>query len=214
MFSLVSVGTSPSNGLFLWFLFLAISCLLRVEARNVTIDDQNGDAVTGAKPTYVGTWSFGPTCGANCWIKPDAQDTLDGTWHDTTVFAGGESASITLQFIGELVRASSSRWLALTSRSGTDIYVFGIIANLVNTPSGKAYTNVNLDFSVDGSSIGSYSHTPTTSTDLQYNVPLLAYHGLTNGPHTLVVSLQLPSVILFDYAVYTWVVERARSNHC
>jgi hypothetical protein len=108
MFSPASVGTSPSNGLFLWFLFLAISCLLRVEARNVTIDDQNGDAVTGAKPIYVGTWSFGPTCGANCWIKPDAQDALDGTWHDTTVFAGGESASITLQFIGELVRASSS----------------------------------------------------------------------------------------------------------
>jgi hypothetical protein len=47
---------------------------------NVTIDDQNGDSVTGAVPSYSpgNKWQQGSQC-PGCFAQPDPQQTFDGS---------------------------------------------------------------------------------------------------------------------------------------
>lgn len=51
----------------------------------MTIDDQNGDAVSGMGPSYspAGAWEQGATC-TGCLAKPDPSQAFDRTWHDAT----------------------------------------------------------------------------------------------------------------------------------
>lgn len=75
-------------------------------ASNRTIDDTNGDSVTGNLPGYgssVGIgWNHGPPCSA-CLLKPDADQLFMGTWHDNTLDSGVAGYnSITLNFTGTL----------------------------------------------------------------------------------------------------------------
>ncbi|KAJ6594424.1 hypothetical protein B0H19DRAFT_1095447 [Mycena capillaripes] len=153
---------------------------------NRTIDDVNGDTVTGFLPIYdpPAGWNivFDNNC-TICWVHPDSAQAFDHTWHDVTQQAGEDPYSVTLQF------------------TGTSISFFGIVPNLV--PGSNAL--INLTFALDGASVGNYTHIPDSSTTaMMYSVPMLSLAGLSNQTHTLVAKTWSPSLFIFDYANYTF----------
>ncbi|KAK6977046.1 hypothetical protein R3P38DRAFT_2666925 [Favolaschia claudopus] len=152
---------------------------------NRSIDDFNGDTVTGEIPIYAppDLWNIvvDSNC-SSCFVKPVASETFDRTWHDTTARDNTIVYSVTLRF------------------TGTAVYFFGIVPNTV--PGSE--TVINTAFSLDGTLAGSYTHNPDTSNNMLYSVPMLSLEGLANIPHTLVAQAQAPSLLLFDYAVYTF----------
>ncbi|RPD64700.1 hypothetical protein L226DRAFT_37444 [Lentinus tigrinus ALCF2SS1-7] len=154
---------------------------------NRTIDDEKGDSVTGLVPEYSppGAWHQGSTCTA-CFVHLDTSQVLDETWHDTTHHPGDpEPRSITMRF------------------NGTAVYVYNALANTVT----GADTATNLTFTIDGARVGSFFHAPSSGTDFDYNIPVHVSTDLKNQEHTLVVQAvgdASPSLILFDYVVYTF----------
>ena len=161
--------------------------LARSLSTNRTIDDEQGDSVTGLVPEYSppGAWHQGSTCTA-CFVHLDTSQVLDGTWHDTTHHPGDpEPRSITMRF------------------NGTAVYVYNALANTVT----GADTATNLTFSIDGARVGTFFHAPSTSTDFEYNEPVHVSTNLQDQEHTLIIQAVgdvSPSLILFDYVVYTF----------
>ncbi|KAJ7662906.1 hypothetical protein B0H17DRAFT_952938 [Mycena rosella] len=157
------------------------NCLSAVSNR--TIDDFNGDLITGFMPLYEpqNVWNTDGNCSA-CFVKPDPSQALDLTWHDSTQKSEGDSpSSVTIQF------------------TGTAIYLFCIIPNTVP----NSATTVSLAFTIDDTSHGGYNHAPDASSDILYAVPVLSAEALSNEPHTLVARTAEPSLFIFDYAMYT-----------
>ncbi|KAJ7232175.1 hypothetical protein B0H12DRAFT_202723 [Mycena haematopus] len=157
------------------------TCISTVSNR--TIDDFYGDPVTGAVPSYEPSGVWNAVVNSNCticFVRPDATQAFDNTWHDATLHDESDPPSVTLQF------------------TGTAIYLFGIVPNTVPSAS----TIVDLTFFLDGASAGSYTHTPDTSTTILYSVPLLSLSGLSNKTHTLLA--QTTDFFIFDYAIYTF----------
>ena len=89
-----------------FILILSISSLFTsVSAQtNVTIDDTNGDEVTGTQITYSPSdgWQTGQDC-TTCSAKLDSTETYDGTWHDSTYYPEDGSKD---QHPGEIISAS------------------------------------------------------------------------------------------------------------
>ena len=174
----------PLLSLLLAFLSIATAASA---ATNRTIDDQQGDSVTGAVPSYspVEAWSQGSTCDG-CYVQLDTAHTFDGTWHDSTHTPGDpEPRVITAQF------------------TGTAVYVYNVLANYVEYTT----TLTSLNFTLDGDLIGSFIHIPTNSTSFQYDVPVFVKTGLSNTSHTIVITAGgdiNSSLVLFDYIVYTF----------
>ncbi|KAJ7700849.1 hypothetical protein B0H17DRAFT_925021, partial [Mycena rosella] len=154
---------------------------------NQTIDDEFGDPVTGALPTYrpASFWSLNSSC-ATCVVHPDPNLAFNHTWHDSSQLPGEAPVSLTLEFVG------------------TAIHVFCILPPI--TP--NVVTMYNLNFTLDGASRGTFSKSPTSMTEFIYNLPVLFLDSLPNKPHTLLISTDDSvdgSIFLFDYAVYTCV---------
>ncbi|KAK7029884.1 hypothetical protein R3P38DRAFT_3353741 [Favolaschia claudopus] len=171
-------------------LIIALYALLQVPRclstlLNRSIDDFNGDTVTGQIPIFAppDLWNIvvDSNC-SSCFVKPVASETFDRTWHDTTARDNTIVYSVTLRF------------------TGTAVYFFGIVPNTVPGTG----TVINTAFSLDGTLAGSYTHNPDFSDEILYSVPMLSLEGLANIPHTLVAQAQVPSLLLFDYAVYTF----------
>ena len=87
--------------------------------------------------------------------------------------------------------------------AGSAIYAFFIIANAI--PNGTALTS--LTFELDGSQVGSFTNTAMKGSDYLYDVPGYVNTSIPNGPHQLdiIASGASASIVLFDYAVYTYV---------
>ncbi|PIL31267.1 hypothetical protein GSI_05965 [Ganoderma sinense ZZ0214-1] len=153
---------------------------------NRTIDDQNGDQVTGKVPIYTpaGGWTQGSHCngcGINISIGVDPGELFDGTWHDTTVHPNGPPHAITMNF------------------TGSAVYVFNMIANHV----AHVSTATHLIFSIDGQRVGTYDHIPDNTSAFYYHVPVYTNSSLPYGEHDLQIvadGSQL-SLVLFDYVV-------------
>ncbi|KAF7349822.1 hypothetical protein MVEN_01282500 [Mycena venus] len=168
----------------LYALAQARRCISAVSNR--TIDDVVGDEVSGALPIYTpspNNWNavVHNNCTV-CAVKPDPTQAFNQTWHDVSVPAG-TTYSVILNF------------------TGTAIYFFGIVPNAA--PTG-AIRLVNLTFTLDGTFAGAYTHFPDNSGQILYSVPMLSKDGLSNNPHTLVAQAQSSSLLLFDYAMYTF----------
>ncbi|KAF9821387.1 hypothetical protein IEO21_00633 [Rhodonia placenta] len=155
---------------------------------NRTIDDENGDSVTGLQPVYAppsGVWNYGPTC-PGCFVQPDVDDCFDHSWHDVTANPSDpEPRNVTLTF------------------NGTAIWVFGVIPNYVP----YATTYVNISFELDGHTVGSFSHIPSESDAYQYNVTLYSNTSLKDAQHTLTMTPRRDvnaSYMAFDWAMYTY----------
>ncbi|PIL31270.1 hypothetical protein GSI_05968 [Ganoderma sinense ZZ0214-1] len=169
--------------------FLFLSHLATATRTNRTIDDEKGDSVSGLLPEFSppGAWHQGSTCGTACLVHLDPSQTLDGTWHDATYEPNDpEPRSITMRF------------------NGTAVYVYNVLANTV----AYADTGTNITFALDGSPVGHYRHIPRNTTLFDYNVPVYSNGTLQNTEHQLVIqaagAMQSPSLILFDYVVYTF----------
>jgi hypothetical protein len=91
---------------------------------------------------------------------------------------------------------------------GTSLYVFCIIPN--RQQDNTTIATVNLDFTLDGSPAGNFYHFPTDSNNNYYNYPVYTNTALTNEEHNFTLT-PTPSdrtngsVVLFDYAIYTYV---------
>ena len=72
---------------------------------------------------------------------------------------------------------------------------------------GDLTLTTNLSFSIDGSEVGTYDHSPTGGSEFLYNQRCFYSDTLSDGSHTLVISARAPSgqssLTLFDYLVYT-----------
>ncbi|KAI9059940.1 hypothetical protein FKP32DRAFT_1578989, partial [Trametes sanguinea] len=154
---------------------------------NRTIDDQLGDSVTGAVPSYApdGGWAAAQNC-QTCGIHPgevDVSKPFEGTWSDSTYHPGQPDRVITAEF------------------AGTAVYVFNLIAN--SFP--YITTETNMSFSLDGTYMGQYTHLPDSSETILYEICVFSTSNLANGSHTLEMRANGPtaSLILFDYIIYT-----------
>lgn len=142
--------------------------------------------MTGLVPSYLPLdgWNLGPQC-TGCFIQLDPSQTFEGTWHDATSNPS-DTRSVTASF------------------AGTAVYVYGIVANTVPFTS----TITNLTFQLDGKDVGTYLHTPTTSTDFQYHTLLYSNPNIPNGDHTIACGTNGHTadnfLILFDYIIYTF----------
>ncbi|KAM6500193.1 hypothetical protein JOM56_003207 [Amanita muscaria] len=167
-------------------LFCWSSC--RAVLVNRFIDDSLGDSVTGFKPIYnpPGSWAD-QTC-SSCPIQPDRSLAYAGTWTAATYTPQVQNLSITLQF------------------TGTQILVYFILPN-ANQHGTSVTTNTYVDFTMDGTYICNYTHTPDMSTyNMNYNTTVFNMIGLGNTPHQLVISthnVPYNSYLNFDYAMYT-----------
>ncbi|KAG9224108.1 hypothetical protein CCMSSC00406_0006776 [Pleurotus cornucopiae] len=154
--------------------------------RNVTIDDQFGDELSRVRPTYSPT--LGWTSGGAGAVKLDTSLVHNGTWHDTTLYPGGEPKRVNFTF------------------TGISLYVYCIIAN---TPPGPPFFDADADykFLIDGELVGRYTHEAELNIpDYFYNTPVYVNTTLQNKAHNftlLVDSPAKPVLLLFDYAVYT-----------
>ncbi|KAI0713164.1 hypothetical protein C8T65DRAFT_161851 [Cerioporus squamosus] len=155
---------------------------------NVTIDDEDGDASTGWKPQYFpsSAWSQGSTC-SFCSITQHADPfkAFDETWHDTTYQPGQPPRVIQISF------------------NGTAVYVYNLVTNAI--PGTTTFTN--LTFVLDGTEVGHYAHTPQNdaASTILYRTLVYQNDSLTYASHMLSIEASgpTPSVVLFDYAIYT-----------
>ncbi len=90
--------------------------------------------------------------------------------------------------------------------NGTAVYVYNVIPNTVTD--ANTDTGTNLTFSIDGARVGTFTHTPSSSMEFDYNTPVHSSTDLNmNQEHTLVIQTVgdiSPSLILFDYVIYTF----------
>ena len=74
----------------------------------------------------------------------------------------------------------------------------------------QAYTTATyLSFAINGSTVGTYQHTPTGDGvgGFLYNVAVYSKKSLPNGNHTISIATvadNRSSLFLFDYIVYTY----------
>ncbi|EPT00090.1 hypothetical protein FOMPIDRAFT_1123150 [Fomitopsis schrenkii] len=161
--------------------------LVSASATNRTIDDTYGDPVTQFQVAYTANWNPGQSC-TGCAVQPDPSQAFDGTWHDTTSNNPNSTSphSATLKF------------------NGTAIWVYCILANTAGT-GVTIFTNAS--FELDGAIAGTYEHDPAPSQGpFLYNISVFSKTELSMAEHTLVMTAvqgSEPSLLLFDYAVYT-----------
>lgn len=159
--------------------------LAQVGLLNVTVDDQNGDPITGIVPTYSPPtdWAAGEAC-KGCAIQFSADDrthVYEETWHDATHRpTDAEPVEMIFQF------------------TGVAVYLYCILVSTYDT---------HLQFVVDGqpgtTNFDHYS-APTTQ-QYTFSVPVFSATSLTNAAHEIRLQSggSLSSLVLFDYLIYT-----------
>ncbi|KAF9497096.1 hypothetical protein BDN71DRAFT_636153 [Pleurotus eryngii] len=163
----------------LYFLTIAAAA-----PRNITIDDELGDELTGNRPSFSPLlgWAQGAVCDG-C-LKLDPGKTIQRTWHAHT-------------------RRSNETWSAVSFPfTGTAVFVYCILANNLTGITALA----NYSFFLDGAEVGRFIHVPENGSDFQYNVLVYSNTSVPNGNHTfqlLADSNVNDTLILFDYAQYT-----------
>ncbi|KAI0325593.1 hypothetical protein GY45DRAFT_1330065 [Cubamyces sp. BRFM 1775] len=169
---------------------------------NRTIDDQNGDSVTGAVPLYRGAWAIGQTC-TGCGVRAgnpiDPSQAFDGTWHDASSFPKNATAiqpSLQVSFVGHAV------------------YVYNIV---INIPDEEASFLTYLTFYIDTILVGYYVHLASnTFSDPPVSYRALVYSNdtLEQGEHVLDIMTtgEIQTLTLFDYIVYTTTEDDTESS--
>ncbi|KAG8775496.1 hypothetical protein FRC16_004799 [Serendipita sp. 398] len=159
---------------FIWM----ITLINRASAGNYTVDD----AASGI--TYsAGGWNVGNEC-PGCYAQPDKTKAHGATWHDATRGSGG--AAIYFEY----------------SFQGTDVYIYGIIADIVTT-TYVFTTNNDMTLSIDNNLVATFKHTPRNLNAYSYNQPVFAIHGLSASSHVVRLDVQPSSLFIFDYLIFT-----------
>ncbi|KAI0796187.1 hypothetical protein C8Q75DRAFT_803223 [Abortiporus biennis] len=165
-----------------WLVFLILSVQqVSSEWVNRTIDDQEGDQLTGRQVSYSPTelWTQGATCG-NCAFHPSTSMTYDGTWHDGSRTPQNDVQPLEFSF----------------KFNGTAVYVYSIAVRLTLT---------DVNFTLDGTFMGRYTEFYNVTDQYLFNAPMFALDSIPYGEHTLVASAFGPNdtLVYFDYALYT-----------
>lgn len=145
-------------------------------AGNITVDDANSDL------QFSTEWRIGQTCGNICHLHPDLNFAYGRTWHDATRNAGDRPVTVNYTF------------------KGTDLYVYGIMSNVVMD---NTVSNVNLILKIDDADVASFAFQPLDLNSYQYNTSVFAVHDLSDESHRMSVVLQPNSQFSFDYLIYT-----------
>ncbi|KAJ7192961.1 hypothetical protein GGX14DRAFT_379556 [Mycena pura] len=156
-------------------------CLAAITNR--TIDDTNGDPITGFMPMYTPNnlqWNVGSAC-TGCKIQPDPDLAFDSNWHAITRHEGDGPTFVTLNF------------------TGAAIYLFSFLPSEIPWVT----TLASLQFTLDGEMVGTYAHSPDNSSTYEYSVPVISLESFVNKPHTLVAEPVGTSYFIFDYVFYT-----------
>ena len=79
--------------------------------------------------------------------------------------------------------------------------MYFIIANTF----ASVVTNTNVSFFIDGEEVGHYEHSPASTADFIYDVPVFANEGMELSTHNLTAASRgnNTSLILFDYLIYS-----------
>ncbi|KAH8118912.1 hypothetical protein DFH11DRAFT_407245 [Phellopilus nigrolimitatus] len=155
----------------LFSFFSPISCALV----NVTIDDTNGDSITGTHITYnpFDAWQKGQDC-TNCTALLNSDKLYDGTWHDASYNpVRGTSNS----YPGTIISAS-------VSFTGSAVYVICTLTGSTSSPDG----NTDMTFIVDGSTAGTFERSPNGDTSYSFGQIVFAKSGLDQRKHTLSIE--------------------------
>lgn len=171
-----------------------------------TIDDTTGDSVTRERPVYLpagGVWKDA-TC-RGCAVQPDPSRAYGRTWTAATYSPSIDNMTIQFEFRGE---SSTHDNLQLDSHSyliGIALDVYFILANSIADVETTSVTKC--DFILDGVAAGSFLHTPSPNTEIQYNALVFSRTGLANEAHTFVIrtSADHDVYVNFDYAQYMYV---------
>ena len=99
-----------------YVLFLLLFCVSNViSSRHFSIiDDRLGDSAAPGAPSPIryspsGAWTSQPGSCPGCRLNPNQTERImNGTWHDTTHLANGDSMSIELTFTGTFVSPGDS----------------------------------------------------------------------------------------------------------
>ena len=170
-------------------LFLDIIAPVAAASVNITVDDTFGNSEHTVIPAYVpnnDTWHAGSPAEQcdGCILQPsilDMSQILNQTWHHATFF-DGVPIQIEVTF------------------PGTAVYVYNVLSN---TLPGGVSSHTNLSFSIDGETVGQFSHVSDSSSNFLYNQLVYSNTSLSNTTHTLVVNAGLGSLVIFDYLIYT-----------
>ncbi|KAI0651452.1 hypothetical protein C8Q79DRAFT_897976 [Trametes meyenii] len=168
---------------------------------NVTIDDTYGDEHTGLPIAYTPTdyWKAGQDC-TDCTARPDATRAHESTWRDGTFNLNNtEGTDI------PVLQAS-------VPFDGVAVYVYCILTGTYSSP--DSYSQLN--FVIDGETVGEFMHQPNGDGTYYYNVPVYVNESIPAGTHSLqIVNGQAggkKSLVLLDYIVYTSVSLRPRTG--
>ena len=158
---------------------------------NITVDDTLGNNAHAVLPTYVplnDTWHAGSPsedCSV-CVIKPymlDMSQIMNQTWHHGA-HDPGNPIHMEVTF------------------PGTAVYVYYILPNTLPGQIGYRIST-NLSFSMDGETVGRFSHISDSSITFLYNQLVYSNTSLSNATHSLVIIPDLGSLLIFDYLIYT-----------
>jgi hypothetical protein len=121
---------------FLFILLLLLAKAVTAAPSNRTIDDQDGDEVTGVKPVFTAGWHTGQNCTV-CRATLDPSQTFENTWLDTTVDADG-AENITLSFTGTRLLLSHRLVLKMGARRHRHLRLCGLAEH--ESPGGHGDT--------------------------------------------------------------------------
>lgn len=92
---------------------------------------------------------------------------------------------------------------------GTAIFVFFIIPNFA--ANSNLASEVRCSFFIDGTQVGSFTHDSDGSSVFAYNTLVYSNVTVPSGDHVLLIETTGadPAIIIFDYALYTYVPPHA-----
>ncbi|OCH92703.1 hypothetical protein OBBRIDRAFT_726275 [Obba rivulosa] len=178
-----------SPALFAVLVLLTLSNIGSVYAvpQNVTIDDTEGDELTGHHFLYLPAeaWTAGQNC-TTCAAQPEQSLAFDGTWHDST------------NPLDPFVVTN-----ATVTFTGSALYVYCITTNDLQLG------NVDMTFYIDGEVVGHYVDTSQSPDAQPFDYNTLVFHNnslpLDNHTFTLAngqTSME-KSIVLLDFIRYT-----------
>ena len=195
----VGLGVIPHHALQVAPLVVLLLPTVRAVTVNITVDDTFGNIDGSVIPTYLPAndtfWHAGSPselCDI-CVIEPswlDASQIVNKSWHHAIYGKSDTPVQVQVVF------------------PGTAVYVYNIIPNTF--PDGSS-TLVNISFALDGKTVGEFKHFPNASSEISYHQLVYSHTNLSDSSHTFIMSASgidsEPSLILFDYLVYTTEVE-------
>ena len=146
--------------------------------QNETVDD------SAAQLVWTGSWSTTTSCTStdvSCISGSDASELYDRSWHVGQ--RGANSAVLEMEF----------------TFNGTALWLYGVtLPSNSLTPQNK---DTSLAFTLDGVQQDGFYNAPTGETEVLYNVLFFSKDGLSDGVHSLVLTVNPDSVAIVDYLV-------------